>query len=81
VSLKVVTQLPRGNEDCIQQLVDLQVPSFGLVEDLTNVVHWTLDGSDSPGGGGGPVHLFPFERAQGTLAPLCPVSLLKSRAP
>jgi hypothetical protein len=49
------------------------------VEDLTNVVHWTLDGSDSPGGG--PVHLFPFERAQGTLTPLCPVSLLKSRAP
>jgi hypothetical protein len=46
-----VMQLPRGDEDCIKQLVDLQVPSLGLVEDLADVVHWTLDGSDPPGGG------------------------------
>jgi hypothetical protein len=46
-----VAQLPGGDEDCIQQLVDLQVPSLGLVQDLTDVVHRTLDGPDPPGGG------------------------------
>jgi hypothetical protein len=60
VSLEVVTQLPGGDEDCIKQLVDLQVPGLGLVEDLIDVVHWTLYGPDPPGGG--PVRLFPLER-------------------
>jgi hypothetical protein len=56
-------QVPRGNEDCIQQLVDLQLSIFGLVLDLVDVVHQTMDGPDPPGGGGGPVHLFPLEQA------------------
>jgi hypothetical protein len=48
VSLKVVTQLPEGDEDCIKQLVDLQVPDLGLVEDLADLVHRTLDSPDPP---------------------------------
>jgi hypothetical protein len=50
VSLEVVTQLPGGDEDCIQQLVDLQVHGPRLVEDLADVVHRTLDGPDPPKG-------------------------------
>jgi hypothetical protein len=39
VSLELVAQLPGGDEDCIKQLVDLQVPCLGLVEDFADVVH------------------------------------------
>jgi hypothetical protein len=35
------------------EVVNLQVPDLGLVEDLADVVHQTLDGPDPPGGGGG----------------------------
>jgi hypothetical protein len=50
VSLEVVTQLHGGDEDCIQQLVDLQVHGPHLVEDLADVVHQTLDDPDHPKG-------------------------------
>jgi hypothetical protein len=53
MSLEVVAQLPGGDEDWIKQLVDLQVPCLGLMEDLADVVHWMLDSSDPPGGGRG----------------------------
>jgi hypothetical protein len=52
MSLEVVAQLPGGDEDWIKQLVDLQVPCLGLMEDLADVVHWMLDSSDPPGGAG-----------------------------
>jgi hypothetical protein len=50
VGLEVVVRLLGGDEDCIQQLVDLQVPGLGLVEDLTDVVLRTLDGPNPMGG-------------------------------
>jgi hypothetical protein len=79
MSLEVVTRFRRSNEDCIQQLVDLHVPDFGLVKDLADVVHrmltvWTLPG-------GGPVRLFPLDRTQGAPELLHPVSFLKSGPP
>jgi hypothetical protein len=81
VSLKVVAQLPRGNEDNIKQLVDLQVPCLGLVVDLANVVHRPLDSPDPPGARVGPVHLFPSVRVRGPPAPLGPEEPLKSGTP
>jgi hypothetical protein len=59
VSLEVVVQLPGGNEDSKKQLMVLQVPCHGLVEDFADVVHRSLDGPDPPRG----VHLFPLVRA------------------
>jgi hypothetical protein len=47
-----VAQLLRGDEDGIKQLVDLQVPCLGLIEDLADVVHRSLDGPDPPRGSG-----------------------------
>jgi hypothetical protein len=61
------------------EVVNLQVPDLGLVEDLADVVHQTLDGPDPPGGG--LECLFPLERAQGAPDPLRPVTPLKSRTP
>jgi hypothetical protein len=52
MSLEVVTRFRRSNEDCIQQLVDLHVPDFGIVKDLTDVVHRMLTVRTLPGGGG-----------------------------
>jgi hypothetical protein len=52
VSVEVVAQLPRGDEDYIKQLMDLQVPCLGLV-DFADAVHQSLDGSDPPRGGSG----------------------------
>jgi hypothetical protein len=52
MSLGVVAQLPGGDEDCIKQLVDLQVSCLGLVEDLTDVVHRILNNPDPVGGSG-----------------------------
>jgi hypothetical protein len=52
MSLEVESQLPRSDEDCIKQLMDLQVPCLGLVEDFADVVHQSLDGPDPPEGGG-----------------------------
>jgi hypothetical protein len=63
-----VMQLPGGDEDCLYQLVDLHVPGLCLMEDLTDVVHQTLDSLDPPRGR--LVLLFPLERAQGAPDPL-----------
>jgi hypothetical protein len=52
MSLEVVVQLSGSDEYCIKQLVDLQIPCLGFVEDLTDVVHRALDSPDPPGGGG-----------------------------
>jgi hypothetical protein len=46
-----VAQLLGGDEDCIKQLMDLQVPHLGFVEDFVDIVHRSLDNSDPPGGG------------------------------
>jgi hypothetical protein len=48
--MEVVAQLPEGDKYCIKQLVDLQVPCLGIVEDLIDVVHWSLDRPNSPRG-------------------------------
>jgi hypothetical protein len=69
VGLEVVVYLPGGNEDYIKQLVDLQVPRLGFVEDFADEVHRTLDGSGPPGGGG-LAHPFPSVQAQGAPDPL-----------
>jgi hypothetical protein len=52
VSLEVVAQLPGCNEKCIEQLMHFQVPYFGVMKDLTNVVHRVLDGTTPLGGSG-----------------------------
>jgi hypothetical protein len=49
MSLEVVAQLSGSDEYCIKQLMDLQVPRLGHVEDLADVVHRSLDGPDPPG--------------------------------
>jgi hypothetical protein len=38
-----MVQFARGDQDSIQQLLDLWIVGFGLIEDLTNEVHWLLD--------------------------------------
>jgi hypothetical protein len=53
VSLEVVARLPGGDEDCIKQLMDLHVPRLGLMEDIVDIVHRSLEGLDPLGGGGG----------------------------
>jgi hypothetical protein len=45
-----MVQLPRCNENCIEHLMHFQVPYFGIMEDLANIVHWVLDGTTSPWG-------------------------------
>jgi hypothetical protein len=52
VILKVVARLPGCNEDYIKQFMHFQIPCLGLVENLIDVVDWSLYGSDPPGGGG-----------------------------
>jgi hypothetical protein len=54
-----VTQLTGCNENCIKQLMHLQVPCLGVIEDLANVVDRALDGPDPLGGGGALEHLPP----------------------
>jgi hypothetical protein len=43
-----MAQLSRYNENCIKQLIHFLVPCLGIMEDLTNVVHRVLDGTDPP---------------------------------
>jgi hypothetical protein len=57
VSLEVVAELPGGDDDCIKQLMDLQVPYLGLVEDFADVVHRSLDGLDLPEGSGASISI------------------------
>ena len=40
--LKVVMQLPLGDEDGVQELLDLGVAGLGIGQDLANEVHETL---------------------------------------
>jgi hypothetical protein len=81
VSLEVVARLPGGDEDCIKQLMDLHVPRLGLMEDIVDIVHRSLEGLDPLGGGGDPVRPFPLVRAQGAPDPLGSEGPLKSRTP
>jgi hypothetical protein len=50
MSLEVVAQLPGSDEYCVKQLVDLQIPCIGFMEDLADVVHRALDSLDPLGG-------------------------------
>jgi hypothetical protein len=43
VRLKVVAQLPPGDEDSIQELLDLWIACLGVRKDFTDEVDWTLD--------------------------------------
>jgi hypothetical protein len=43
-----MAQLPGCNENYIEQLMHFQVSCFGVMEDLTDVVHRALDGTTSP---------------------------------
>jgi hypothetical protein len=43
VRLKVVAQLPPGDEDSVQELLDLWVACLGVGQDFTNEVDQTLD--------------------------------------
>jgi hypothetical protein len=70
MSLEVVAQLPGSDEHYIKQLVDLQIPCLGFVEDFADVVHRALDGPDPSGGGGGSARLVPSARALGVPDPL-----------
>jgi hypothetical protein len=78
VSFEVVTQLPGGDEDCIKQLVDLQVPGLGLVEDLADIVHRTLDGPDPPRGSGASISI---GAGPGSSRPLASGETSEVRAP
>ena len=40
--LQVVTQLPFGDEDGVQELLDLGIAGLGIGQDLANVVYETL---------------------------------------
>ena len=39
VILKVMAELAGCNQDCVQKLLDLGIPSLGLVQDLTEEVN------------------------------------------
>jgi hypothetical protein len=43
VRLEVVVQLPPGDEDSIQDLLDLWVACLGVRQDFTDEVDWMLD--------------------------------------
>jgi hypothetical protein len=55
VSLELVAQLPGGDEDCIKQLVDLQVPCLGLMEDFHLFPLVQAQGAPDPLGPEGPL--------------------------
>ena len=46
VAIKVVTELALGVEHDIEQLLVLQVAGFGVGEDLTDEVDWSMDLED-----------------------------------
>jgi hypothetical protein len=51
VSLEVIAHIPGSNENCIKQFMHFHVPCLGVIEDLTDVVHQTMDNTDHPWGG------------------------------
>jgi hypothetical protein len=45
-----VTQLPGCNKYRIKKLMHLPASRLGVMEDFTDIVHMSLDGTDSPRG-------------------------------
>jgi hypothetical protein len=43
VSIKIMVQCARGDQDSIEQLLDLGVTGLRFVEYLTDEVYWSLD--------------------------------------
>jgi hypothetical protein len=43
VSIKIIAPFMRGDQDNIEQLLDLGVTGLGLVEYLADEVYWSLD--------------------------------------
>lgn len=43
ICLEVLAELSGRNQDCIQELLDLQIPSLGLIQDFTDEIDWALD--------------------------------------
>jgi hypothetical protein len=43
VGVKIMAQFARGDQDSVQQILDVWIAGFGLIEDLANEVHWSLD--------------------------------------
>jgi hypothetical protein len=43
VRLEVVAHPPSGDEDSVQELLDLWVACLGVGQDFTDEVDWTLD--------------------------------------
>jgi hypothetical protein len=43
VRLKVASQLSPGDEDSVQELLDLRVACLGVRQDFTDEVDWTLN--------------------------------------
>jgi hypothetical protein len=43
VRLEVVAQLSLGDEDSVQEFLDLWVACLGVKQDFANEVDWTLD--------------------------------------
>jgi hypothetical protein len=41
-----MVQLPECNKNYIKQLMHFKVPCLGIMEDLTDIVHRALDGTD-----------------------------------
>jgi hypothetical protein len=50
VSLEVVTQLPGSNENRVKQFMYFQVPCLCIMDDLSDVLHWAMDGPNRPEG-------------------------------
>jgi hypothetical protein len=48
VSFEVVVKFLGSNENCIKQLMHLQVSHLGIIEDFPDVVYRALDGADPP---------------------------------
>jgi hypothetical protein len=43
VSIKIMVSFTRGDQDNIEQLLDLGVSGLGLIEYLVDEVYWSLD--------------------------------------
>jgi hypothetical protein len=43
VNIKIMVQFARGNQDGIEQLLDLGIMGLRLIEYLTDEVYWSLD--------------------------------------
>jgi hypothetical protein len=43
VGVEIMVQFARGDQDSVQQLLDLRIAGFGLIEDLASEVYWSLD--------------------------------------